>query len=70
MKTTSTLIQNWTTGLKVRRLRISSMLTQRELADLAGIPEEQVEMFERDYPIPLDSRRRIFKELWAIKVKK
>jgi DNA-binding XRE family transcriptional regulator len=70
MKITSTLTQNWTTGLKVRRLRIASMLTQRELADLAGIPEEQVEMFERDYPIPLDSRRRIFKELWAIKVKK
>ena len=57
-------------GLKVKRLRISSLLTQRELADLAGVPQEQVDLLERNLPLPLDSKRRILRELWAIKVKK
>jgi DNA-binding XRE family transcriptional regulator len=51
-------------------LRISSMLTRKELADLAGVPREQVALFEHDLPLPLDSKRRILKELWARKVKK
>jgi transcriptional regulator with XRE-family HTH domain len=53
-----------------RRLRISNHLSQRELADLVGIPLEQISLFEQDLPLPLDSRRRILKELWTRKSKK
>jgi transcriptional regulator with XRE-family HTH domain len=70
MKAAPTLIRNPSMGLKVKRLRISSLLTQRELADLAGVPQEQVDLLERNLPLPLDSKRRILRELWAIKVKK
>ncbi|OGO06875.1 MAG: hypothetical protein A2Y92_03910 [Chloroflexi bacterium RBG_13_57_8] len=54
----------------IKRLRIGSLLTQTELADLAGIPREQVDLYERGLPVPLDSRRRMHKVLWGIKAKK
>jgi len=57
-------------GLKAKRLRISSLLTQSELADLAGVPQEHVDLLERDLPLPLDSKRRILRELWAKKIRK
>lgn len=56
-----------TTGCKVRKLRLSCLLTRRELAERAGVPNHHVALFEHDWPLPLDSRRRIFKELWAAK---
>ena len=40
---------------------------RRELAELAGIPVEHVSLFEQDLPVPLDSRRRILRELWSRK---
>ncbi len=52
-------------GDKAKRQRVSSLLTQEQLAEMAGIPVEHVNLFERDLPVPLDSRRRILKELWA-----
>jgi transcriptional regulator with XRE-family HTH domain len=70
MKTTSTLFRKASTGSKVKRLRIASLLTQQELADLAGVTREQVDLFERNLPLPLDARRRILRELWAKKFKK
>jgi len=70
MKTTPTLISSSSMGLKAKRLRISSLLTQSELADLAGVPQEHVDLLERDLPLPLDSKRRILRELWAKKSKK
>jgi transcriptional regulator with XRE-family HTH domain len=70
MKTTPTLISSSSAGLKAKRLRISSLLTQSELADLAGVPQEHVDLLERDLPLPLDSKRRILRELWAKKIKK
>lgn len=54
-------------GNKARRQRIASLLTRRELAELAGIPVEHVSLFEQDLPVPLDSRRRILRELWSRK---
>ena len=56
-------------GYKVRKLRISVFLTQQELADLAGVCRDHVDLFEHNLPVPLDSKRRIFKVLWARKVK-
>jgi transcriptional regulator with XRE-family HTH domain len=70
MKKTSTLFHKASTGSKAKRLRIANLLTQQELADLAGVTREQVDLFERNLPLPLDCRRRILRELWAKKFKK
>ncbi len=65
-----TSIRESSTGFKVRRLRIASLLTRRELADLAGVSREEVDLFEHNLPVKLDSKRRILKELWSRKAKK
>ncbi len=70
MKATLTSSDKSTHGSEARRLRIGCLLTQQSLAELAGIPREHVDLLEHNYPVPLDSKRRIFKELWAIKTKK
>jgi DNA-binding transcriptional regulator YiaG len=54
---------------EVKRLRISNLLTQSELAELAGVTQQHVDLYERGLPVPLDSRRRILKVLWATKSK-
>ena len=54
-------------GSKVRKLRVSQMLTQEELADTAGVSPQDVRLFEHNLPVQLDAKRRILKELWAIK---
>ncbi len=61
MVMTVTLVKpkkNHATSL-TRRLRVSAGLTRQQLADLAGVPFEQVRLFERGFPIPLDSKRRL-----------
>jgi transcriptional regulator with XRE-family HTH domain len=70
MKATLVSPDKSTFGAEARRLRISCLLTQQNLADLAGIPREHVDLLEHNYPVPLDSKRRIFRELWARKTKK
>jgi transcriptional regulator with XRE-family HTH domain len=70
MKATSTLLQNVPLGTRAKRLRIASLLTQQEVANLAGVSREQVDLFERNLPLPLDCKRRILRELWAVKFKK
>jgi DNA-binding XRE family transcriptional regulator len=70
MKATTPVIDSASVGVKVKRLRISFLMTRQELADLAGVPEEHVDLLERNLPVPLDSKRRVHKELWAIKAKK
>jgi DNA-binding XRE family transcriptional regulator len=69
MKTTSTLDVS-STGLKVKRLRICCLMTRQELAELAGVPREHVDLLEQNLPVPLDSKRRILKEIWALKTRK
>ncbi|MGD0794276.1 MAG: hypothetical protein ABR958_01605 [Dehalococcoidales bacterium] len=59
-----------TFGTEARRLRVACLLTQQNVADLAGIPCEQVNLLEHNFPVPLDSKRRVFRELWALKTKK
>ncbi|MFC1981028.1 hypothetical protein ACFLVN_02140 [Chloroflexota bacterium] len=54
-------------GFKVRKLRVSQMLTKQELADMVGVSPEDVSLFEHNLPLRLDAKRRILKELWAIK---
>jgi DNA-binding transcriptional regulator YiaG len=70
MATVPTLTPKSTPGFQVKRLRLASLLSRRELANLAGIPLEQVDLFEQDLPLPLDSKRKILKILWARKSKK
>jgi hypothetical protein len=57
-------------GSEARRLRISLHIGRPELAVMAGVPEEIINLFEHNQPVPLDSRRRILKELWSVKSKK
>jgi len=70
MTATLTPIRKSTPGSVARRLRVSNHLSQGELAELVGVPQEQVDLFEHNLPVPLDSRRKILKELWSRKVKK
>jgi DNA-binding XRE family transcriptional regulator len=70
MKSATTVIDGSSTGVKVKRLRISFLLTRQELAELAGVSQEDVGLLEQNLPVPLDSKRRIIKVLWAIKARK
>ena len=54
-------------GTKVKKLRLSRLMTQQELADEAGVTRTEVNRFERGLPLPLNSKRKILKELWAVK---
>lgn len=57
-------------GNRVRRLRLSRLITQQELADEAGVPKTDVNKFEQGFPLTLDSKRKILKELWSEKEEK
>lgn len=54
-------------GFKARKLRLAEHITQRELADMAGVSVEAVDLFEHNLPLPLDYKRRILRVLWARK---
>ncbi len=53
-------------AFNVRRLRRAASLTRMQLAEVASVPPEHIASFEKGYPIPLDSKRRILRALWAI----
>jgi hypothetical protein len=57
-------------GSEARRLRLSLHLNRAQVAVLAGVFEQTVNLFEHDLPVALDYRRRILKALWAQKNKK
>ena len=52
-------------GSKARSLRLSLGLTRRELADVAGVTIEEVDLFEHNLPVRLDAKRGLLRELWA-----
>jgi len=60
--------QELSPGFKARKLRTSQMLTQRELANLAGVSRSAVSLLEHDLPLRLEARVKLFKTLWARKV--
>jgi len=70
MKTELPSSEKSTFGAEARRLRTACFLSQQNVADIAGVPREQVDLLEHDYPVPLDCKRRVFRELWAFKKKK
>jgi transcriptional regulator with XRE-family HTH domain len=53
-----------------KRVRLSLNITQQQLAERAGITREEVDLYERNLPVYLDARRKIIKELWAMKTSK
>ena len=55
---------------QAKKLRLSCLLTQQELAVAAGVSREEVNRLEQGFPLILDSKRKILKELWARKVEK
>jgi DNA-binding transcriptional regulator YiaG len=57
-------------GFQAKKLRAASFLTRPTLAEMAGVSEEEVSLFERGQPVRLDARRRILKALWAKKIEK
>ena len=57
-------------GFKARRLRIAEGFTQQQVADMADVPVDSVDLFEHNLPMPLDYKRRILKVLWAEKTKR
>ena len=57
-------------GSKARRLRISLLLTQRELANLAGVSPEEVRLLEQNLPLRMDAKRKLLKELWTRRARK
>ena len=57
-------------GFKAKRLRVSQLLTQQELANMAGVSQEEVNLLEHDMPLQLDAKRKLLKELWARRASK
>ena len=70
MATVLSVDQASSLGSKARRLRISQLLTQQELANRAGVSQEEVRLLEHDLPLRLDAKRKLLKELWARKASK
>ncbi len=54
-------------GTMARRLRIAQLLTQQELAAIAGVSPEEVNSLEHNLPLCLDAKRKLLRELWARK---
>jgi|WetSurMetagenome_2_1015567.scaffolds.fasta_scaffold419179_2 transcriptional regulator with XRE-family HTH domain len=70
MTTLLTRPQETKPGAEARRLRISLHFSRSQLAIMAGVSEEIVNLYEHNQPVTLDARRRIHKQLWAEKSKK
>jgi len=57
-------------GLEAKRIRLALLLTQHELATIAGVPLKEVDLFEHNLPVQVDVKLKILRELWARKVGK
>lgn len=59
--------QEASTGPWARGVRMALQLTQQELANMCGVSQEEVNLFENSLPVRLDARRKLLKELWAVR---
>jgi transcriptional regulator with XRE-family HTH domain len=57
-------------GTEARKMRLALHISQYELAEIARVSMQAVDLFENNLPLPLDYKRRILKELWSQKNKK
>ena len=55
--------QDSSLGAKAKRLRVCQLLTQQELAQIAGISEEEVNLFEHNLPVQFEARHKLLREL-------
>jgi len=70
MRPVLSIDQEKSLGLEAKRLRLSLLLTQHELATIAGVPLKEVDLFEHNLPAQVDVKLKILRELWARKVGK
>jgi len=56
---TSVSNQQYEIQLKAKIRRISSLLTKQEIAKIAGVSLEDVDLFERDQPMNHKARRKL-----------
>ena len=54
-------------GTLARNLRISLQLTQQELANMADVSKEDIDLLEHNLPISLYIKNKLFKKLYAVK---
>ena len=57
-------------GLEAKRIRLSLLLTQYELATIAGVTLDEVDLFEHNIPVQVGVKLKILRELWHRKVGK
>ena len=50
-------------GLKAKIQRVSRLLTQQELAAIAGVSQEDVDLLESNQPLRPDTRRKLLRAL-------
>ena len=62
--------QKQSLGLEAKRIRLSLRLTQHELAMIAGVTLEEVDLFEYNLPMKVGVKLKILRELWNRKVGK
>ena len=64
-ETTITPIPKSSIGDWARSVRMALQLTQLELANMTGVSLQEVNLFEKNFPVILDTRRKLLKVLWA-----
>ena len=56
-------------GGMLRNIRRSLQLTRREVAKRFGVTTEEVNLFERDLPVRLETKIKILRQLYPIKLR-
>ena len=56
-------------GGMLRNIRTSLQLTRREVAKRFGVTTEEVNLFERDLPVRLETKIKILRQLYPIKLR-
>ncbi len=67
MQTTDYVKRESSLGFRTTRLRVSLRLTQHELATLAGVQPEEVDLLEENMPVRLETKLKILRVIWARK---
>jgi len=52
-------------GFRVRKRRVTRMITRQELARTAGVSCEEVDLLEHNLPLRLPAKLSILRVLWA-----
>lgn len=69
MTTVLSFVRGSSIGFKAVSLRISLQLTQQELADIAGVSKDDVDSFEHNLPMPLETKQKLLRGLFVEKSK-